>query len=129
MRREGDSTPMTRPAARRDRTRGGWRLLLALAAVAVMAAVPAGGAQAGALCGTTSATAAHRHVLIVMLENRSYRDVVGNDAAPFENSLAKTCGVATSMWGATHSSAANYLAVSAGQYPSSSLHGCNYSAC
>lgn len=121
--------PMTRPAARCARTRGGWRLLLAVGAVAAMAAVPASGAQARALCGTTRATAAPRHVLIVMLENRSYRDVVGNGAAPFENSLAKTCGVASSMWGATHSSAANYLAVSAGQYPSSSLHGCNYSAC
>jgi phospholipase C len=86
-------------------------------------------AQARSLCGTTKATAAPRHVVIVMLENRSYKQVIGNSAAPFENSLVKSCGVAASMWGATHSSAANYLAVSAGQYPSSSVHGCNYAAC
>src|SRR5690349_3128999 len=130
MRGQGRSMAMTNLVARGDRTRGRRRLLFAVAAaVTGMAAAPAGGAQARALCGATRATAAPRHVLIVMLENRSYRDVVGNSAAPFENSLAKSCGVATSMWGATHSSAANYLALSAGQYPSSSLHGCNYSAC
>jgi phospholipase C len=110
--------------------RGGWRLLfVSAAALALMAAASAGPAQARSLCGTMKATAAPRHVLIVMLENRSYAQVIGNSAAPFENTLARTCGVATSMWGATHSSAANYLAVSAGQYPSSSVYGCNYAAC
>jgi acid phosphatase len=101
----------------------------AAVALALFAAVAAGGAQARSLCGTGTATAAPRHVLIVMLENRSYNQVIGNSAAPFENSLATSCGVATSMWGATHASAANYLAVSAGQYPSTSVHGCNYAAC
>jgi phospholipase C len=94
-----------------------------------MAALSAGPAQARSLCGTKNATAPPRHVVIVMLENHSYKQVIGNSAAPFENSLAKSCGVAASMWGATHSSAANYLAVSAGQYPSSSVRGCNYAAC
>ena len=103
--------------------------MAAAAAVAVLAAAGAGPAQGRPLCGSTTATAAPRHVLIVMLENHSYRQVIGKSAAPFENSLAKSCGVATSMWGATHSSAANYLAVSAGQYPSASVHGCDYAAC
>jgi phospholipase C len=99
------------------------------AALALVGAASALNAQARSLCGTKTPTAAPRHVLIVMLENRAYAQVIGNSAAPFENSLAKSCGVATSMWGATHTSAANYLAVSAGQYPSQSVHGCNYSAC
>src|SRR5712691_3676166 len=94
--------------------------LLAIAAAAAMA-VPvtavAGPARAQSLCGAMVATAPPQHVLIVMLENRSYTKVIGNSAAPFENSLVSSCGLATSMWGATHKSAANYLATSAGDWP------------
>lgn len=130
MTAQGHSTWKAHLPACLDSRPGPWRLLFALAAaLALMATVSAGPAQARSLCGTKKPTAAPRHVLIVMLENRSYNQVIGNSAAPFENSLAKSCGVATSMWGATHSSAANYLAVSFGQYPSGSVHGCNYPAC
>jgi hypothetical protein len=107
-------------------------LLVTVAAVMVL---PAGVAVASqsvrslTLCGTVTATAAPRHVIIVMLENRGYKQVIGNSAAPFENSLASSCGVATSMWGATHWSASNYLAVRAGEYPATSVHGCDYPAC
>ena len=64
-----------------------------------------------------------------MLENRSYNRVVGSPAAPFQTRLARECGNATEAFAATHGSAPNYLAVSAGQYPSSSLRGCAYLAC
>jgi phosphatidylinositol-3-phosphatase len=130
MTAHGHSTSKTHLAACADSRPRRRRLLFAVAAaLALMATVSTGPAQARALCGTKNPTAAPRHVLIVMLENRSYHQVIGNSAAPFENSLAKACGDATSMWGATHSSAANYLAVSFGQYPSGSVHGCNYAAC
>lgn len=130
MTAQGHSTSKTFPAVRPDSRHGCWRLLFALAAVlALLATVSAGSAQSRSLCGTRKPTAAPRHVLIVMLENRSYRQVIGNGAAPFENSLARSCGVATSMWGATHSSAANYLAISFGRYPRRSVRGCNYPAC
>lgn len=78
-----------------------------------------------ALCGN-AAPAAHptRHVLIVLLENKSYSQVVGKPAAPYQSSLVGQCGVATQMFGATHTSAANYLAVSAGQFPAGSPRGC-----
>ena len=88
---------------------------------------PAQGQQS--LCGTKVAIAPPQHVLLVMLENRSYSAVIGNSKAPFQNSLATSCGLATSMWGATHQSAANYLATSAGKYPATSVKGCNYAAC
>ncbi len=99
------------------------------AAMGIPAAVGAAPALPQALCGSRTATTAPQHVIIVMLENRRYNQVIGNSAAPFQNSLTSSCGVATSMWGVTHSSAANYLAMSAGQYPSTSLNGCKYSAC
>ena len=50
--------------------------MAAAAAVAVLAAAGAGPAQGRPLCGSTTATAAPRHVLIVMLENHSYRQVI-----------------------------------------------------
>jgi phosphatidylinositol-3-phosphatase len=81
-------------------------------------------------CGQKVATLPQiQHVLIVMLENHSYKQVIGSTAAPYETQLAAWCANATAAYGATHTSAANYLATSAGQYPSTSVNGCNYSAC
>ena len=59
-----------------------------------------------------------------MMENLSYNQVVGSANAPFQTSLASQCGVAPDAFGATHTSAANYLAVSAGEFPPSSPPGC-----
>ncbi|HEU0192660.1 MAG TPA: alkaline phosphatase family protein, partial [Gaiellales bacterium] len=99
--------------------------------VAVLALIGLGSAAAPAaqgtlaLCGNSgTAPGPIRHVLVVMMENLSYRQVVGNTNAPFQTSLAKQCGVATAEFAATHTSGANYLAVSAGQYPPSSPPGC-----
>lgn len=77
-----------------------------------------------ALCGNAGPPPAIQHVIIVMLENHSYWQVIGKTSAPYQNYLAKHCGVATKMFGATHSSAANYLAISAGGYPAGSPRGC-----
>jgi PKD repeat protein len=67
-------------------------------------------------------------VIVLMMENFSYRGVVGNSNAPFQTNLANQCGNATSFFSATHSSAANYMATSAGQYPASSPPGCGSAA-
>lgn len=78
------------------------------------------------LCGNPAATSRTpiQHVLIVMLENHSYQQVVGAAAAPYQTSLATECGSATSMFGTTHTSAADYLAASAGEFPTASRNGC-----
>jgi len=73
-----------------------------------------------------------RHVMVVMLENQPYTNVIGpGSKAPYENGyLASHCGLATNMYGATHTSAANYLALTGGQFPASSPPGCgSVSAC
>jgi phosphatidylinositol-3-phosphatase len=75
-------------------------------------------------CGSAGTAPTIQHVILVMLENRSYKQVIGSSSAPFQTSLAANCGVATAMFGATHTSAANYLALSAGEYPASSPPGC-----
>lgn len=87
-----------------------------LGATAKAASVP--------LCGTTGTAPAITHVVVVMMENLSYKQVVGSPNAPYQTSLASQCGNATSAFGATHTSAANYLGTSAGEYPTSSPKGC-----
>jgi phospholipase C len=111
--------------------RPAWGVVLAVAALtAVTAVFWSSPAVRPSVCGQAPTVApAIQHVIIVMMENRSYNQVVGSPAAPYQAQLAKECGSATKAFGATHGSAPNYLAVSAGQYPSSSLRGCNYYAC
>jgi phosphatidylinositol-3-phosphatase len=54
------------------------------------------------------------HVLIVMLENKSYDKVIGNRRAPYLNKLARTGANFTAAWAETHPSQPNYLALFAG---------------
>jgi fibronectin type 3 domain-containing protein len=65
-----------------------------------------------------------KHIIVVMLENNSYKQVVGSTSAPYQTSLSTNCGVGKAMFGATHTSAANYLATAAGEFPASSPVGC-----
>jgi phosphatidylinositol-3-phosphatase len=68
-----------------------------------------------ALCGNPgSAPTPIQHVLVVVLENKSYGQVLGRSAYPTSSMLAATCGTATRAFGATHTSAANYLALVSG---------------
>ena len=81
-----------------------------------------------ALCGNAGPGPAVRHVIVVMLENESQHQVVGNttDAPYINGTLTKQCSYAASMFAATHYSAANYLALTAGQFPAESPAGCGF---
>lgn len=80
-------------------------------------------------CGLTGTPPPVTHVIVVMMENESYDQVIGAPADPYQNALAAQCGSGTEDFGATHTSASNYLAVSGGQFPPSSTGGCNFAAC
>ncbi len=54
------------------------------------------------------------HVVIVMLENKSYADLIGNPDAAYINSLAKGGALFTNSHAVTHPSQPNYLALFAG---------------
>jgi hypothetical protein len=55
------------------------------------------------------------HVVIVMEENHSYSDIIGNtSSAPYFNSLANSGALLTSSYAITHPSEPNYLALFAG---------------
>jgi acid phosphatase len=54
------------------------------------------------------------HVVVVVLENHGYADVIGNTAAPYLNSLAGQGANLTRASAVTHPSEPNYLALFAG---------------
>jgi phosphatidylinositol-3-phosphatase len=63
----------------------------------------------GSLAGRPSKVS---HVIWVVLENRSYSQVMG---APYIRSLASQCGVATNYHNVSHPSLPNYIAMTSGQ--------------
>jgi len=64
-------------------------------------------------CGV-SGTAHYTHVLWIWMENKGYGSVIGSSNAPFENSIAMQCGLATNDNGVSHPSLPNYLAATGG---------------
>jgi hypothetical protein len=64
-------------------------------------------------CGTKKTTA-YAHVVVIVMENHAYSKIIGSSDAPFENSLARECGQATSYYAITHPSLPNYIALTAG---------------
>ena len=96
--------------------------------IAVTIAVAAA-AAAGTLTATathTHATASHArltastlpipsHIVIVMEENHSYSDIIGNTSqAPYMNTLAGEGALMTSSYAVSHPSEPNYMALFAG---------------
>ncbi|MGH9069228.1 MAG: alkaline phosphatase family protein [Acidimicrobiales bacterium] len=50
----------------------------------------------------------------IWMENRSYPSIIGSPSAPYENRLARQCGLATNYHAVTHPSLPNYLAATGG---------------
>lgn len=82
------------------------RRILCLAA---LTAVGMAGAMAGAV------QAAPPHIMLILMENHGAGSIIGNRAAPFENSLAKRYVTLTNWTGVDHPSAPNYVALTTGQ--------------
>ncbi len=118
---------------------------LARAAVICMVAVSAACAAAAPATGpgsTAPSTAAARsaaahpapassatvpapdHIVLVMMENHSYSDIIGNRAAPFINGLARHGTLFTRSFAVTHPSEPNYLALFSG-----TTHGISDDSC
>lgn len=54
------------------------------------------------------------HVIWIVFENHSFSEVIGSSGAPYINSLASECGLATNYTAITHPSLPNYLALTSG---------------
>jgi phosphatidylinositol-3-phosphatase len=56
----------------------------------------------------------YTHVLWIWMENKSYSSIIGSPHAPYINSLAAACGLATNYHNITHPSLPNYLGATSG---------------
>jgi phosphatidylinositol-3-phosphatase len=80
-------------------------------------------APSGGPCGSLAssfnpkAPPVYSHIVVIMDENLSYSGWFGSSAAPYSNSLAAECALATNATGATHPSQPNYLAPLSGVLP------------
>jgi phosphatidylinositol-3-phosphatase len=99
------------------RSRIAWPVALASAAalVAAVAVNTHGSAPAQDVKATASSLPTPDHIVVVMEENHSYSDVIGNtSSAPYFNSLASQGALMTSSYAVTHPSEPNYMALFGG---------------
>jgi len=73
-------------------------------------------ATSPALATTTTATkvATARHIMVVMMENKDFSQVIGQSDQPFTNSLVADYGLATKSYAFGHPSLPNYLDIVSG---------------
>ncbi|MEM3671487.1 MAG: alkaline phosphatase family protein [Thermoprotei archaeon] len=93
-------------------------LAILLLLIATAAPIPVGlqlTATASAQPSSNSVSA-HRiqHVVIIMMENHGYSQVIGSSSAPYQNMLAGKYALASAYYAVTHPSLPNYIAITAG---------------
>ena len=54
------------------------------------------------------------HVVVIVMENLAYNQIIGSSSAPYIHGLAQNAGLATNYYAITHPSLPNYLALTAG---------------
>src|SRR5690349_5289538 len=57
---------------------------------------------------------AFKHIFVIVLENKSYDQVIRSQQAPYLNTLARQYGLADNYYGVRHPSLPNYLALLGG---------------
>ncbi len=72
------------------------------------------GVSAGTATAAASAVPRYDHVLLVIMENHSAQNIIGNPAAPYINSLATSGASMTQSFAITHPSQPNYIALFSG---------------
>jgi fibronectin type 3 domain-containing protein len=95
----------------------------------------------GSPCGTRATPpATYNHIVVVMMENKSYNGVIGTTGAPYETDLAKKSCASASNWqdaGGQYNSLSNYIKLTSGLDSCSggcagtgvsTWNDCNYSA-
>jgi chitodextrinase len=66
-------------------------------------------------CGSvTTPPATFQHVVWIVMENKTYTEIIGSPNAPYINSVASKCGLATNFFAETHPSLPNYIAMTSG---------------
>ncbi len=78
----------------------------------LVVALAAGGCGSGSK--KTGPASPGSHIVVIMLENKAYTDVVGSRDAPYINALARRAAVPDAMYGTGHPSLLNYIALIGG---------------
>src|ERR1700694_4605131 len=74
-------------------------------------------------CGGSSVTTGHSgtvitlkvsRIVMVVLENREFNEIIGRPSAPYINALARQSAVAANYYAVSHPSLPNYLALTGG---------------
>jgi len=81
---------------------------------AVLATSSAPAAAAAGPCGTLTTAPTYSHVIWIWMENHSFGDIIGSSAAPYINSIASGCGLATNYHNLSHPSLPNYIGATSG---------------
>jgi phospholipase C len=90
-------------------------LTATLGAASAPAAASASAAAASGPCGTVTTAPAYSHVIWIWMENHSFSDIIGNTAqAPYINTIATECGLATNYHNLSHPSLPNYIGGTSG---------------
>lgn len=78
-------------------------------ALSIVAALLAGSAFAAQQKNSTGKIPTLDHAFVIMMENHSYGEIIGNSNAPFINALAQSTNLATNYFAVGHPSLPNYL--------------------
>jgi phospholipase C len=89
---------------------------VSLAAASTAGAAPAGAPSApvSGPCGSLASAPTYSHVIWILMENHSFGDIIGSAQAPYINSLAGECGLATNYHNLSHPSLPNYVGLTSG---------------
>src|SRR5215472_7144712 len=77
-------------------------------------AVPAAGPSATKPCLDHAVPRHYTHVIWIFMENHSYGAIIGSHQAPYINSIATECGLATNYHNISHPSLPNYISATSG---------------
>jgi acid phosphatase len=86
------------------------RLSAVLGLLLLLSSCGGGSGNAGSAGGAN-----FNHVVVVVLENQNFSDIIGNTSMPFLNSLANTNSIARQYFANTHPSIGNYFMMTTGQ--------------
>lgn len=78
------------------------------------AVVTGAGSPGTTACGTAPSAPTYHHVIWILMENHSARQLIGSSQAPYINQLAQQCGLATNYFAVAHPSLPNYIALTSG---------------
>ena len=89
-------------------------LLAGTTATVAAAASPVPTVAVGGPCGMRATAPGYQHVIWIWMENHSYNSIIGSSQAPYINSLATECGLATNYHNVSHPSLPNYISATSG---------------